>query len=219
MSFTEIPSGVSFDLNPLHPYFGSRTETPAKRRSFFKQSPHGRVSIAADGSIETINIFARMSAIAETSLNLWMVIAKMARPRKSRGVIVSVDRQAPRIRGPGDDRIPLDAERRPHGFPEEKLSHPCFLKPFSASHAWTCRGQPHHPVAKRADRAARVLDIGFPATRRVQEGDLYGYALAGGGLKSRNHAGKGALRLRSVVAVRWQIADCRGWVRRKTAPA
>ena len=160
-----------------------------------------------------------MSAIAEASLDLWMVIAKLARPRKSRRIIVSVDRQAPRIRRPCDDRVPLDAERRPHGFPEEKLSGPCFLKPFSASHARTCRRQPQHPVAKRADRAARMLDIGFPAARRVQEGDLDGYDLAGGRLNGRNHAGKGALRLRAVVAVRRQVADCRGWVRRKTALA
>jgi hypothetical protein len=143
----------------------------------------------------------------------------MARPRKSRRIIISVDRQAPRIRRPCDDRIPLDAERRPHGLPEEKLSGPCFLKPFSASHAWTCRRQPQHPVAKRPDRAARMLDIGFPTARRVQEGDLDGYDLAGGGLNGRNHAGKGTLRLRAVVAVRRQIADCRGWVRRKTALA
>jgi hypothetical protein len=138
-----------FRSKTLHPYFGGRTETLAKRRSFFKQSLHGCVSIAGDGSIETINILARMSAIAETSLNLWMVIAKMARPRKSRRIIVSVDGQAPRIRRPCDDRIPLDAERRPHGFPEEKLSGPCFLKPFSASHARTCRRQPQQAGRSR----------------------------------------------------------------------
>jgi hypothetical protein len=73
------------------------------------------------------------------------------------------------------------ARRRasPTRLPEEKLSGPCFLKPFSASHARTCRRQPQHPVAKRADRAARMLDIGFPAARRVQEGDLDGYDLRG----------------------------------------
>ena len=45
-----------------------------------------------------------MSAIAEASLDLWMVIAKLARPRESRRIIVSVDGQAPRIRRPCDDR-------------------------------------------------------------------------------------------------------------------
>src|SRR5271166_3403645 len=54
-----------------------------------------------------------------------------------------------------------------------------------------------------------MLDIGFPTARRVQEGDLDGYDLAGGRLNGRNHAGKGALRLRAVVAVRRQVAESR----------
>src|SRR5271165_5055019 len=70
------------------------------------------------------------------------------------------------------------------------------------------------PIARRGCSTSAFL-----RPDECRKAILDGYDLAGGGLNGRNHAGKGAFRHHAVVAVRRQVADCRGWVRRKTALA
>ena len=110
---------------------------------------------------------------------------------KARGVVVGVDGDAAHGRRERHDAKAIGAERRPYGKAIfEKRCGPCGFESFGEAEMFGRRREAQQSVAERTNGAARVIDLGFAAAGRMEEGELDGDDFAGRRLNGGDEAGK-----------------------------